>query len=277
MRVLEVKNLNKSIKNQVILDNISFNVESNSITALIGENGAGKTTTIKCIVGLYTYNFGDIIISGVNSKNIDSHYKFGYIPEKENFPNTPANIFLSESAKLYGISSNEIDEKIKYYSNLFGITEKMDLRLTKMSSGQRKKIMVMQAFFHEADLYIMDEPTENLDPQNRQIFYDELLKLKEQGKSILVSTHNLDEIAKYVDNVVIIGNGKVTYTGQVNKNHDLAGMYYEFKKSGNVNVFHSSHSNDQSNELLKRYDDLLQKKLITRDEYKSLVKNFAKE
>jgi ABC-2 type transport system ATP-binding protein len=178
---------------------------------------------------------------------------------------------------LYGIDSNEIDEKIKYYSNLFGLTEKMDLRLTKMSSGQRKKIMVMQAFFHEADLYIMDEPTENLDPQNRQIFYDELLKLKEQGKSILVSTHNLDEIAKYVDNVVIIGNGKVTYTGQVNKNHDLAGMYYEFKKSGNINIFHNSRSNVQSNELLKRYDDLLQKKLITRDEYKLLVKNFAKE
>jgi ABC-2 type transport system ATP-binding protein len=236
---LNVVNLNKvaSDNKQVLLRNVTFDVPKGSLTVLIGENGAGKSTIIKSIIGLYTYNSGKITIDGIDAKNIKSHYKLSYIPEKENFPNIPAKLFLHEMTRLYGISDKVFVEKTKYFSDLFAIDKKLDLKLPKMSSGQRKKIMIMQGFYNDAQLYIMDEPTENLDPQNRQKFYDELAKLKEQGRSILISTHNLDEISKHADRAVVVDKGRIVYKGKIGFNMGLSHMYAEFKRTGDPAIF----------------------------------------
>jgi len=95
--VLEIKNLNKIANDkgrQILLKNVSFSIPRGSLTVLIGENGAGKSTTIKSIVGLYTFNSGEILLNGISNKNINTHFKLSYIPEKENFPKISANIFL---------------------------------------------------------------------------------------------------------------------------------------------------------------------------------------
>ncbi|MDR2829087.1 MAG: ABC transporter ATP-binding protein [Mycoplasmataceae bacterium] len=270
--VLEVKKLNKIANDrgkQVLLKDVSFSIPRGSLTVLIGENGAGKSTTIKSIVGLYTYNSGTILLNGINSKDIKTHYRLSYIPEKENFPKISAQLFLSEMTKLYGVDEKTFKEKTKYFSNLFEINKKLDLRLDKMSSGQRKKIMLMQGFYNDADLYIMDEPTENLDPQNRKKFFDELDNLKKLGKSILISTHNLDEISKHADRAVVIDKGQIVFEGELQHGHDLTELYYDFKMNGDRNVFKNMNSKQNAQ---KRYARMFGQGLLTEKEYNLLSK-----
>jgi len=171
--------------------------------------------------------------------------------------------------KLYGVDRKTFVEKTKYFSDMFEIDNKLDLRLDKMSSGQRKKIMLMQGFYNDADLYIMDEPTENLDPQNRKKFFDELDVLKKQGKSILISTHNLDEISKHADRAVVIDKGEIIFEGDLKQGHDLSELYYDFKMNGNKNVFRDMNSKQTAQ---KRYARMFQQGLLTEKEYKLLSK-----
>ncbi|MDR2821409.1 MAG: ABC transporter ATP-binding protein [Mycoplasmataceae bacterium] len=268
--VLEIKKLNKIASDrgkQVLLKDVSFSIPRGSLTVLIGENGAGKSTTIKSVVGLYTYNSGEILINGISNKNIKTHYKISYIPEKENFPKISAQVFLREMARLSGVADKTFEEKTKYFSNMFEIDKKLDLRLDKMSSGQRKKIMLMQGFYNDADIYIMDEPTENLDPQNRKKFFDELDVLKKRGKSILISTHNLDEISKHADRAVVIDKGQIVFEGNLQQGHDLTELYYDFKMNGDKNVFKNMNSKQTAQ---KRYSRMFQQGLLTEAEYKLL-------
>jgi ABC-2 type transport system ATP-binding protein len=269
---LEIKKLNKIAGDrgkQVLLKDVSFSIPRGSLTVLIGENGAGKSTTIKSIVGLYTYNSGTILLNGINSKDIKTHYRLSYIPEKENFPKISAQLFLSEMTKLYGVDEKTFKEKTKYFSNLFEINKKLNLRLDKMSSGQRKKIMLMQGFYNDADLYIMDEPTENLDPQNRKKFFDELDNLKKLGKSILISTHNLDEISKHADRAVVIDKGQIVFEGDLQQGHDLTELYYDFKMNGDRNVFKNMNSKQNAQ---KRYARMFGQGLLTEKEFNLLSK-----
>jgi ABC-2 type transport system ATP-binding protein len=213
-KALIVENLSKNISNQPILKNISFSVERGSFCAFIGPNGAGKTTTIRSIIGLFPYSQGKITILDQDAKNILSRMKVGYVIEKENFFNVSAKQFLCDMASYYDIKQEVVLQRIDELATLFNIKDKLDDRLDKMSSGQKKKIMIIQALVHDPDLIIMDEPTENLDPDTREIFYQLINKLKNQNKTIFISTHNLDEIEHYVDYIIILGSGEIKYTGK---------------------------------------------------------------
>jgi ABC-2 type transport system ATP-binding protein len=178
-------------------------------------------------------------------------------------------------ASLYGMLNNTIKEKIEYYSKLFGIFEKINLRLNKMSSGQRKKIMVIQSLMVDTDLYISDEPTENLDPDNRFIFFNELKKIRDAGKSVFICTHNLREIEPYVDDVVIIEGGKVVFSGLINKKYNLSSIYHEYKETRNLNKFKDQDYTDKitNNPKALKYKKLFNAKKINKDEYLLLINN----
>jgi ABC-2 type transport system ATP-binding protein len=197
--VLKVIKLKKVIDKEKILDNVSFEVPKGKLCAFIGHNGAGKTTTIKSILSLYQYDSGEILINGINSKKISSHKALGYVPEKENFPKIKAIVFLKMMAQLYDVPKNIMEERIEYYKRIFSLENRLNINLSSMSSGQKKKIMIIQSLLHDPQLLIMDEPTENLDPDTRDIFYRLVAKLKKQGKTIFISTHNLDEIENFAD------------------------------------------------------------------------------
>jgi ABC-2 type transport system ATP-binding protein len=274
--MLIIENLNKTSGKQVLLKDVNFSLPRGSICALIGENGAGKSTIIKSVIGLYKFNEGKITVDDMDVKNVMSHAKMGYIPEKENFPKTPANVFLQGLAKLYGLKNEVIEEKTKYLSNLFGINEKINLKLHKMSSGQRKKIMIMQALYHDASLYIFDEPTENLDPDTRHIFYKELTKLRDAGKTVLICTHNLAEISTYIDYLVIVAHGQIAFQGEFKNKKDLYEMYSKFKYSGSVDHFAGMATKKikLNNDIkFKKYDNLLKRKMINKEEYEILIEN----
>jgi ABC-2 type transport system ATP-binding protein len=228
--VLEISKLNKKIGNFKILKNVTFKIPKGSVCAFMGHNGAGKTTTIKSIMGILKFDSGTITINGVDSKDsVNSHMKVGYIPEKDDFPKIKARRFLIDLNKLYGIDKTTTSQRLDYYARIFSLSERMNVKLTSMSSGQRKKVLIIQALLHDADLLIMDEPTENLDPDTRAIFYRVIKKLNKEGKTIFISSHNLDEVQNHVNYAVIIVNGKIKRVKPLNHKSNLHSLYDRYK------------------------------------------------
>jgi ABC-2 type transport system ATP-binding protein len=212
--ILVVKNLNKKVKGTKILKNVSLQVPRGCVCAFVGHNGAGKTTTIKSIINLFTYDSGKILIDGIDAKDsIASHKKLGYIPERDFFPRLTGRTFLNNLCQYFNLSKTEIKNKINYYARAFDFKDKLDINMQRLSSGQKKKILISQALLHDPQLIIADEPTENLDPDTRDVFYKVVKKHSSNGATIFISTHNLDEIQNYANYIVILVKGQVKYQG----------------------------------------------------------------
>ncbi|MDR0739586.1 MAG: ABC transporter ATP-binding protein [Mycoplasmataceae bacterium] len=229
--LIKVDNLSLTLGNKPILKNVSFQIEEGRLCAFLGSNGAGKTTTIKCIVGLYPYSQGCITIKDIDAKDAISHYALGYVPEKENFPKIKVKRFLDSMNEFYHLDKAKVSETVEKLYKLFRVEGLENNRLTKLSSGQKKKILIIQALVNNPDILIMDEPTENMDPDARLIFYDVINIFKKMKKTIFISTHNLDEIQKYADDIIIINNGEIKFTGSA-KSKNLYQMYEKY--TGNI-------------------------------------------
>jgi ABC-2 type transport system ATP-binding protein len=154
-----------------LLFNVSFKVPTGCMCTFIGHNGAGKTTTVKSCLGLRPIQSGKITINGIDSKNILSRQKVGYIPEKGNLEKITARNFLREVGAFYGLNADQTDKKIYPMLDYFGLPKnRLDVKLNKLSSGQNKIITIIQAFLGDPYLIVADEPTDNLDPETRDIF-----------------------------------------------------------------------------------------------------------
>lgn len=227
MDALVIKNLRKITGGSEILHSLNFSLPIGVICAFVGANGAGKTTTIKDILGLYPKSSGEILIMG-SPNNPESRANIGYIPEKENFPKTKVYSFLKEMGEYAGLDENTISKKISYYADLFKFSEILYKKLPNLSSGQKKKIMIVQAIMSSPKILLADEPTENLDPETREIFYQEILRLnRENNMTIFVSTHNLDEIQNYLNYLVVIDQGNIKYSGSFNNKKSILRTFYK--------------------------------------------------
>lgn len=215
--LLTVSHLSFVTNKKQILKKISFAVPEGSLCAFVGSNGAGKTTTIKCIVGLYPYKEGKIMIDGIDEKNYKSKFNLAYVPEKENFPKVKVKRFFEQLNAYFPLDNKKTKKFVEKIMRLFGISELLNSYLPRLSSGQKKKILIIQALFNKANLIVMDEPTENMDPDARDVFYQIIEYLKKKGKTIFISTHNLDEIGKHLNYVVIIKSGRIKFSGVPSK------------------------------------------------------------
>ncbi len=188
---LEIKNLTKIIRNKKILDEVSFSVPKGSITIFVGENGAGKSTTIKCILDLFYYNSGEIKILGVDSKNPLSRKSVGYVPEKENFTKNSFKNFLLQYGQLRNQSLADLNNKINEYAKKFEIEHLLhsNTNIAKLSSGQKKKILIILSLLNDEELFIMDEPTDNLDPKSRYTFYQIIDEINKKEKQLFLFVH----------------------------------------------------------------------------------------
>ncbi|MDR2823511.1 MAG: ABC transporter ATP-binding protein [Mycoplasmataceae bacterium] len=228
---LKISNLNLQIRRKNILNDINFSIPKGAVCAFIGPNGAGKTTTIKSIMGLYKHK-GEIYINDHLVVNQYDLLEVGYVPEKENFPKIKVKHFLKYLTQLYGVSKKGFEKQMKFYSSLLQSENLENRKLNILSSGQKKKILIIQALLHNPNLVIMDEPTENMDPDARQIFYNKVIKhLLKNNKTIIISTHQLDEIKKLATFAIFIKDGSVQYSGPVKSGSDLYKMYNKLNKT----------------------------------------------
>ncbi|QVK01937.1 ABC transporter ATP-binding protein [Mycoplasma mycoides subsp. capri] len=209
------------------VNDINMSVKSGSFHAFIGENGAGKTTTIKTIIGAFSKYEGEVLINNINIKKAQAKSYIGYVPEVAIFPKELTTIqYLTYLGFLSKLDKKEVEHKIKEFLEMFNISNLINEKPYNFSSGQKKKILLIQALLHNPKLLILDEPAANLDPTARYELFSFLKKINEKEKiSILISSHNLSEIDKYVDSLTLIHKGKILYSGVKTKN--LEDIFYE--------------------------------------------------
>jgi ABC-2 type transport system ATP-binding protein len=223
--VLKVEDLHKSFKLgfipkiKKILKGISLSVEEGEIFGYLGPNGAGKTTTIKCILGLVRPEKGNIEIFGLHPFSLQAKEKIGYLPENPYFYDyLTASEFLDFCSQLFLMGKKEREERVKELLQLVGLEKALDLQLRKFSRGMLQRVGLAQALLNSPSLVILDEPLGGLDPLGRKEVRDIIVRLKEEGKTVFLSSHILQDIEMVCDRVAIIVSGEIVSQGAL---HDL--------------------------------------------------------
>ncbi|CYW50036.1 TPA: ABC transporter ATP-binding protein [Streptococcus suis] len=225
--MLEVKNVTGGYVNIPVLKDVSFTVEDGQLVGLIGLNGAGKSTTIKEIIGLLTPYQGQIVIDGLTLLQGAENYrkKIGFIPET---PSLYEELTLKEHLEVvamsYDLSWEQAWGRVEHLLKLFRLDEKLDWFPVNFSKGMKQKVMIICAFMVEPSLLIVDEPFLGLDPVAISDLIALLGEEKSKGTSILMSTHVLDSAEKMCDSFVILHQGQVRATGNLEELQSAFGM-----------------------------------------------------
>ncbi|SMC16851.1 ABC-type multidrug transport system, ATPase component [Clostridium acidisoli DSM 12555] len=212
--VLEVVNLSKIFKKDAAVDNISFSLRKGEIVGLTGPNGAGKTTTIKCILGLLRKTKGEILVDGFDSTLKKSKYKLAYIPET---PDIYPMLTVWEHLKFMSLAYyiKDWESTAEQILKKFDLTDKKNELGKNLSKGMRQKVSICCALIHKPDVFLVDEPLIGLDPKAIRELKDAFKKLRDDGKSLLVSTHMLDSAEEFCDRIIVLKNGKLLAEGTI--------------------------------------------------------------
>lgn len=213
--MLELKNVSKYYGNHLAVDNLSFTVNDGEIFGLLGVNGAGKTTTFRMIINLLEKSSGTIKLDG---RPIDYQVtdKIGFLTEERSLL---LKMTVLEQAILYGVlkglSKEEVEKRLDKLLERFHISEYKNRKIKELSKGNQQKIQFITAILHEPKLLILDEPFSGLDPINVQEFMDMIKELKAQGTSIIFSSHRMEHVELFCDQLLILVNGKTVLQGNL--------------------------------------------------------------
>ncbi len=223
--IIEIKDLKKSFKDVKAVDGVSFNVKEGELFAFLGINGAGKSTTINVISGILQKDSGDVKICGYDiDKDADRiKGKIGIVFQGSAL-DKKMSVYdnLKSRAALYGIFGQEFKTKLNELCELLDFKDILKRPLSKLSGGQKRRIDIARALFHNPQLLILDEPTTGLDPKTRKIVWQVIDKLRaECGLTVFLTTHYMEEAAE-ADYVVILDGGKKVAEGTP---HELKNLY----------------------------------------------------
>ncbi|MBU5225860.1 ABC transporter ATP-binding protein [Clostridium senegalense] len=223
--MLEIKDLVKSYGSFKAVDNLNLHVKKGEIFGFVGPNGAGKTTTMKIVSGLLDCDNGEVFIDGVDAiKNRrEVKRKIGYMPDFFGvYDDLKVDEYLEFYASIYGIEGKEKDELINDLLELVNLSHKKDAYVDDLSRGMKQRLCLARCLVHNPSLLILDEPASGMDPKARIEMKNILRTLKEMGKTIIISSHILPELAELCTNLVIIQNGKAVTSGTVEEVMDKA-------------------------------------------------------
>jgi len=213
--VLDVLHLTKSFGTKTILDDLSFHIESGEIFGLLGPNGAGKTTMIRIILDIIKSDHGSVKMFG---KAFDEAFKerIGYLPEERGLYQ---KITVFECLKYFANLKNvkKPDDRIDFWLEKVDLIDHKKRRVSDLSKGMQQKIQLASAFIHDPDILILDEPFSGLDPVNTKIVKDIMLDLKRDGKTIILSTHQMDQAERMCDRILMINHGKKVLYGTLDQ------------------------------------------------------------
>ncbi len=213
---LKVENLTKSFDSKKVLDNISFSVKKDEVFGLLGPNGAGKTTMIRVILDILKSDHGEIKIFG---KSFSEKIKemIGYLPEESGlYKKIKVFDCIKYFASLKGMENN-MDSKIDYWLKKLNLREYKNKNVQELSKGMQRQLQFIISIIHNPDILILDEPFYGLDPINKKLNKDIILKLKNTGMTIIMSTHQIDEVERMCDRILMINKGKKVLYGNLNE------------------------------------------------------------
>ncbi|MHA1242474.1 MAG: ABC transporter ATP-binding protein [Promethearchaeota archaeon] len=210
---IEVFNLSKKFEDLIAVDNVSFKINKGEIVGILGPNGAGKTTTIRLLTGIFKLDDqARIEIFEKDMTENPNKYKmnFGIVPEISNaFSDYTVWQNLNFSGGIYGISKEDIEIRAKKLLNQFDLLEKRHFKTKTLSKGLKQRLNFCLALLHEPPILILDEPTSGLDPISAKMMRTYILQLKKEGKTILITTHDLREAQTICDRILIMNRGKI--------------------------------------------------------------------
>jgi ABC-2 type transport system ATP-binding protein len=217
MMFLEAKQVVKKYANHLALNEVNLQVPENSIYGLLGPNGAGKTTLIRIINQITGPDSGEIIFNGRPLKSEDVH-RIGYLPEERGlYKKMKVGEQAVYLARMKGLSRHDAIQKLKYWFEKFEIQPWWDKKVEELSKGMQQKIQFVVTVLHEPKLLIFDEPFSGFDPINANLLKQEILKLKENGATILFSTHNMGSVEELCDHITLINKSQTILTGQIDE------------------------------------------------------------
>jgi len=214
--MLEIKNLTKKYGDKVAVDNISLSIPRGSFYGLLGPNGAGKSTTIHCITGIAQPTSGQILVDGTDvvKDYKKARTKVGLSPQEFNvdFFSTTEQL-MDYMGGYYGIKAPQRKERIEGLLERFDLLEYRDVKFQKLSGGLKRRAILGRALVHTPDLLILDEPTAGVDVEQRRDLWAYLKEMNERGKTIILTSHYLEEIQYLCNEIAIINHGKIVSEG----------------------------------------------------------------
>lgn len=217
MALIECKNVCKNFGSKVALDNVSLDVPEGKIYGLLGPNGAGKTTMIRIINRITIPNSGEVMFNGrpITQRDVE---KIGYLPEERGlYRKMEVGDQAMYLAQLKGMSEKDARAELKKWFVKFGIQDWWKKKVEELSKGMAQKVQFITTVVHKPSLMILDEPFSGFDPVNAELIRKEILELKEQGATIILSTHNMESVEELCDNIALINKSHLVLSGGVDE------------------------------------------------------------
>lgn len=218
--ILTAKNLTKKFGNQIAVNGVNISIEQGCFYSLLGPNGAGKSTTIHLLSTLLKADSGEIMIDEkkVGTENEKIKPFLGIVPQEISlYEELTALENLQFWGKMYGVEKNLLASRIEQQLKDFGLLDRKSDKVKTYSGGMKRRINIAAALLHQPKIVFMDEPTVGIDPQSRNNIYEALKRMKNEGITILYTTHYIEEAERFSDKVGIIDNGKIIAEGTVDE------------------------------------------------------------
>ncbi len=211
MATLDVRALRKAYGDQEVVAGLSFAVDSGTCFGLLGPNGAGKTTTLRLCLGLTAPAAGHITLNGraIPAEAQQARARVGVVPQFDNLdPDFTCAENLLVFGRYFGMADADIRGRIPQLLDFAGLGSKAGARIATLSGGMKRRLTLARALINDPDIVFLDEPTTGLDPQARHLIWDRLKQLKSAGKTLILTTHFMDEAERLCDSLIVIDHGR---------------------------------------------------------------------
>lgn len=255
MAILDVRNITKKFGEFTAVDRVSFSVEPGRIFGILGPNGAGKTTSIRMMNYITIPDEGSITIKGIPVGR-DTQPLIGYMPEERGlYKKMKVGEHLIYLAQLKGMKIDDAKKSLRYWLERFEAIDWIKKEVGELSKGMQQKIQFIATIVHDPDIYIFDEPFSGLDPINSELLKQVILELKSNGKTIIFSTHRMEQVEQMCDDIVLYNEGRTILQGKVQEIKQSFGkrtVILEFDgDAGFLDRLEGVHFNNRSNRFVE--------------------------
>jgi ABC-2 type transport system ATP-binding protein len=232
---LELRDVRKSYGDFVAVEGVSLAVPPGSIFGLLGPNGAGKTSTIRMIMDITAPDAGEILLFG-HPRRPDDLRRIGYLPEERGLYRkmtvTDQLVFLGE---IRGLKRRDLAPRIERWLERVGLAQWAKSKVEELSKGMQQKVQLIGTVLHEPELLILDEPFSGLDPLNQELFKELLVEYKQQGRSVVLSTHGMELAERMCDHICLISHGRAVLDGELREiKRQMGGNTYRVLAQGDL-------------------------------------------